>query len=201
MNLMNKGDKYKIVMAGDSSVGKTSLIQRFYENTFDEDASPTVSPGLFRAKVQLPEKEVLVNIWDTAGQEKFKCMTPIYSRNANGIILVFDLACPESFEGVQNWYTFLSKDCITGCQFILCGNKDDLPTEFAVLQADEWARAHEMPFVKVSAKSNFGVKELFQMITQMIIDAKPDFQSESPVVQEILASPTPSKETQKSNCC
>ena len=127
-------------------------------------------------------------------------MTPIYSRNANGIILVFDLAYPESFEGVQQWYTFLSKDCISSCQFVLCGNKDDLPTDFNVLQADEWARAHEMPFVKVSAKSNFGVKELFQMITQMIIDARPDFHQESPVVQEILSA-SPPKEKQNDPCC
>lgn len=197
---MNSKEKFKIVMAGDSCVGKTSLIERFYQDTFNEAQNPTVSPGLFRVRVQLPDQSIMVNIWDTAGQEKFSCMVPIYTRNANGIILVFDLTSPESFRGAQHWYNYLSEDTQPGCQIILCGNKNDLPTNFDVLEAEEWARSHDIPFVKVSAKSAFGVKELFQMMTQMIYDVSPVFDLESPVVQEIISG-NDEKQSQKKCSC
>lgn len=193
--------EYKIVFAGDSSVGKTSIMNRLYSGEFSEITSSTVSPGIIRTKINLPNVAIPVCIWDTAGQEKFHCMVPIYARNANGLILVFDLSASETFHGVKQWYESLREVITTTCQILLCGNKDDLKTDFDVVQADQWARSKNIPFVKVSAKSGFNVQELFQTVVQMIYDQETEAITESKSLDEILRPDEKSNEGKFNDCC
>ena len=179
-------EPHKIILVGDSSVGKTSIINRLYFNEFSINLNTTISPGMFRTNINLPNKEIPINVWDTAGQEQYSCMVPLYSRNAQGVLIIFDLSQQKSFESAKNWFESLKTTNDSQCQYLLCGNKEDLQTNFNILGAAEWARENNIPFVKVSAKSGFNVKEIFQTLIQMIEDNYKNIYISSNQVDEIL---------------
>jgi len=194
-------DIYKVVLVGDSFVGKSSLINRLFMNKFSEQENTTVSPGLFRTKIGLPNAEIPVDIWDTAGQERFNCMVPIYARNAKGVVLVFDLSNPPTFASAKGWYEQLKQIIDPSCQILICGNKEDLQNDFDIAEAAEWARKNEIPFVKVSAKSGYNVKEVFQTITQMIYDNSGEICISNSPIDDILNISEGSAKTKKKCGC
>ena len=199
---------YKIILAGDSSVGKTCIANRIQFDTFDETISPTISPGLVKTTVKLPSKDIEVNIWDTAGQERFNCMVPIYARNSYGVVLVFDLTNRTTLDNAENWYNQLKPIVSDHCQFILCGNKEDIlqETSDVIEPAQEWADKQKIPFIKVSAKNGNHVNEMIQTLVQNIYDTVYKVAPFSPYVKAILDGQSESslnrtKTTKSHSCC
>jgi small GTP-binding protein len=163
------GDTYKVVMLGDSGVGKTSLVERFYSNTYSTGVSPTVGAAYLRITVPLKDHPVNLNVWDTAGQEKFQSLVPLYMRNAHGLVFVLDVTNPHALLGLALIFEAIEDQVSDDMQLILCANKVDLMDEEAdLLLETDWAQQHNMELVETSAKTGQGVSEVFTRLAVKI---------------------------------
>lgn len=159
--------EYKVVLVGDTGVGKTSLIERYYSGTFNEAQHTTVGAAYFRCVIEVSTKEsIIINVWDTAGQERFHSLIPLYLRNTAGIIFVFDLSeKPEkSISMINKIYEGIQELITPDVNFILCGNKADLKEDLNsedITPFKEWAEEHKTQLVFTSAKTGMGVNDLY----------------------------------------
>lgn len=117
---------FKIVMIGDSGVGKSNLLSRFVDNTFNMDSKPTIGVEFATKTTTIDGKSIKNQIWDTAGQERFRAITNAYYRGAVGAIIAFDLTKSKSFENVQKWLGQLKDNAEPRITVMLVGNKSDL---------------------------------------------------------------------------
>lgn len=163
---------YKIVLLGDSSVGKSNLLLRFIRNTFILDSKPTIGVEFFTKTVQIENnKLVKAQIWDTAGQERYQFIASSYYRKAVGAALVYDTSSRKSFEHVAKWLKVAEENCEPGCTMMLIGNKIDLPSEHRQVtfrDGQEFAERNGMSFVETSALDSTGVSVAFQQLVQEI---------------------------------
>ena len=198
-----KDNGYKIILAGDSSVGKTCIANRIQFDQFEETISPTITPGLVKTTVKLPGKDIDINIWDTAGQEKFNCMVPIYARNSFGVVLVFDLTNPKTLKQAENWYNQLKSVVSDHCQFILCGNKEDIfhDDKNVTEPAKEWSDKLNIPFITVSAKSGNHVSEMIETLVKNIYTTIYNFTPLSPDLKAILEGESECTKKTSNSCC
>eukprot|EP01013_Petalomonas_cantuscygni_P008906 TRINITY_DN2166_c0_g1_i2.p1 TRINITY_DN2166_c0_g1~~TRINITY_DN2166_c0_g1_i2.p1 ORF type:complete len:171 (+),score=5.19 TRINITY_DN2166_c0_g1_i2:143-655(+) len=157
----------KLLLVGDSGVGKSSILLRFTENQFDEDSGATIGVD-FKVKYLLIDgRRIKLTIWDTAGQERFRTLTSAYYRNAHGVILMYDVTSRESLQHVTNWLREIkSYSTFPDVAMLLVGNKSDLmdrcPPAAAVptSEAEDFARTHGMLFMQCSAKTRDGVHQV-----------------------------------------
>ena len=169
----------KIVLLGDSGVGKTCLISRFISGQFDANVNSTNGASYASKKVDYPhlKKSLVLDIWDTAGQEKYKSLTKFFYKDAAMVILVYDITRKESYDNLKNyWYKqiqeFGEKDIVLG----IAGNKSDLYDNEAVpeKEARAFAKSINAIFALTSAQNNSGVTKLFEDIGNKYLD--PNFQ-------------------------
>ena len=146
----------KIVIIGESGVGKTNLVGRYVHDTFSDEALPTVGVDFTLKTMEIKGKMVKTQFWDTAGQEKLKAITTAYYKNANGAILVYDIAKKESFKRLVYWIKELRDSASENVKVILLGNKNDLVAEreVALEEAKSFAEERGFYFMEVSAKEN-----------------------------------------------
>ena len=119
----------KIILLGNTSVGKTAIITRFDKDHFDIENSSTFSPNYIEKTININNKDFKINVWDTAGQEKFQSVSKIFIKNAKIVILVYDITNRESFTGLKYWYDFLKNEYEEKVTMGLAGNKVDLINE------------------------------------------------------------------------
>lgn len=151
----------KMVMLGDSGVGKTCLVSQWSSSTFDPEQKPTVGAMSALHTVHLNGKDVDVFLWDTAGQEQYSPLTPLYLRQACVAILTVSVDLPGSFDGIEHWLQLVSETCDGAPPVILAVNKMDLKDESEVAIPDDVKdRCAEVFFV--SAKTGLCVSELFK---------------------------------------
>ena len=163
----------KVVLLGDSGVGKTCIISRYISGAFDQN-SPTTNGASYASKiVEIANKSVSLDIWDTAGQEKYKSLTKFFYKDAKVAILVYDITQKESFTNMkQYWYEqlkeFGSKDIIIG----VAGNKCDMYEKEDVSENEgkEFAEQIGAFFEMTSAKNNTGINDLFMNAAQRFFD-------------------------------
>ncbi|GAQ90434.1 Rab family GTPase [Klebsormidium nitens] len=164
---------FKLLLIGDSGVGKSSLLLRFTADTFD-DLSPTIGVDFKLKMLTLGGKRIKLTIWDTAGQERFRTLTSSYYRGAQGIILAYDVTRRETFTDLSDiWLKEVelystNPDCIK----MLVGNKVDRESERQVTKEEgkAFARQHGCLFLEASAKTRRGVQDCFQELVQKILD-------------------------------
>ena len=159
---------HKIVIVGDSDVGKTSIIQRYDQQTFDPASNPTIGASFLSKTVQTKNGPVVLNIWDTAGQERYRSLIPTYARGARAAILCYDVALPQSFESLDSWLEELHKFCSPDCLLFVVGNKVDLEAKVQQAVASKWASDHGAQCHFTSAKGGVGVIELFKAIADSL---------------------------------
>ncbi|KAJ5074103.1 ras and ef-hand domain-containing protein [Anaeramoeba ignava] len=162
----SKAQQIKIVFAGDLAVGKTCLRDRFLEEKFKGNTKPTIGADVVFPKKMINNQECQIHLWDTAGQEKFDSFTKTYFRDANGVILVYDITRKHSLERVQFLYQTIQDESQNGCAIILFGNKVDLENErmIEVTEGEELAQSWNCSFFETSAKTGINVKEGFEKI-------------------------------------
>lgn len=167
----NQGCDYlfKILLVGNSGVGKSSLLLRFSEDMFSENYISTIGVDFKIRKIEQAGKQIKLQIWDTAGQERFRTITKSYYRGANGIIVVYDVSDRESFESISHWLSEVDKNSTEDVCRLIIGNKCDLPDDKRAVSSEEGqnlAQQHGVPFMETSAKENKNVEDMFCKMTE-----------------------------------
>ncbi|KAH0791608.1 Ras-related protein Rab-5A [Histomonas meleagridis] len=185
----------KIVMLGDSLVGKTSIVTQYVKHTFSEAENQTVGSYFVTEIVKIDNSELCFHIWDTAGQERYRGLIPMYSRGASAAILVIDVSNPTSLESIEPWYKSLQANIKEGCLVYLAANKIDLQCQIDLTQAEAWAKSHEVPFFTTTATSFDSVATVF---TKIASDLMEQFEKKTIVepTQKPIGDPEP-----RSRCC
>ena len=157
---------FKVVLIGDSGVGKSNLLSRFTRNEFSLDSKSTIGVEFATKSIQAEGKTIKAQIWDTAGQERYRAITSAYYRGAVGALLVYDLTKHGTFENVDRWLRELRDHAEANIVVMLVGNKSDLKTQRAVRDSEAMAFAeqHNLAFIETSALDASGVDVAFQNI-------------------------------------
>ena len=168
---------FKIVIIGDSSVGKSCLIHRYVKSQYAKDFKPTIGAEFSNKEVLIDGKTVVSQIWDTAGQERYQSLSTSFYRGADWWAIVFDLTDRDSFENLSRW----KRDFIKHCDpkdpnkypFVVLGNKSDLKEDIAVNEDEVrkwWADNGDMEYVCTSAKDNIGVDVAFNKLIKQALE-------------------------------
>ncbi|XP_036678828.1 ras-related protein Rab-12 [Balaenoptera musculus] len=168
--------KLQVIIIGSRGVGKTSLMERFTDDTFCEACKSTVGVDFKIKTVELRGKKIRLQIWDTAGQERFNSITSAYYRSAKGIILVYDITKKETFDDLPKWMKMIDKYASEDAELLLVGNKLDCETdrEISRQQGEKFAQQITgMRFCEASAKDNFNVDEIFLKLVDDILKKMP----------------------------
>jgi small GTP-binding protein len=165
----------KIVVIGDSGVGKTNLVSMFVDGVFVEDEKPTVGVEFSAKSFSINGKDIRCQIWDTAGQERFRAVTKAYYNGAVGAIVVFDLANLRSFESVSKWIEEASENTKKETVILLVGNKADLKDREVKLSRIEdllASNSSRVVYIETSAFTGQNVEEAFRVLVEAICDRK-----------------------------
>lgn len=163
-------ERFALLMIGDSGVGKSCLILRFAEDKFRESNISTIGVDFKVKTVAINGMKIKLQIWDTAGQEKYRTVTNSYYRNAHGIILVYDVTNRESFLNVKLWLQEIDKYGQEKVSILLVGNKTDLEADQVVMtnEGREFAKKYGTHFIETSAKDDSNVSEAFTLLAREI---------------------------------
>ena len=162
--------KIKIVIIGDSGVGKTNLVKRFASNTFDGNSKATVGVEFMAKSYKINNQIFKIELWDTAGQERYKSITAVYYKGAKGALIVYDITSKNSFDNIDKWLDEIRNKSSNDIKLMIIGNKTDLKQfrEVSNEQALEKARALSIPLMETSALDSFNVKEAFNDLLKEI---------------------------------
>ncbi|XP_044270886.1 ras-related protein Rab-21 [Tribolium madens] len=171
-NTSGASHNFKVVLLGEGCVGKTSLVLRYVEDKFNTNHVTTVQASFLNKKLNIDSKRINLAIWDTAGQEKFHALGPIYYRSSNGAVLVYDITDEDSFQKVKSWVKELRKMLGAEICLVIAGNKTDLEKNRNVSLEDAEAYASKVGAIhfQTSAKLNKGVEEMFLTLTQKMLE-------------------------------
>lgn len=166
---------FKILLIGDSGVGKSSLLLRFAENTFTETFISNIGGDFKDRFIEIDNNKIKLQLWDTAGQERFRTITSSYYRGAQGVIVVFDLTKKDTFSNVVKWLAELERYAAEDVRKILVGNKSDLPDhEVKFEEAKELADRLGLEYIETSAKNSTNVDKAFISLATMIKQGQQD---------------------------
>jgi small GTP-binding protein len=158
--------KYKIVLVGDATVGKTSLINAFIHRDVAEKS--TLAATCTAVEYEIDGLPLHLSIWDTAGQETFRNLVPVYARGAHAAILVFDHTNPTSFKNLAEWYSFVL-DRVGHIPCVVACNKSDLPATVDVALVDSWIKEQGIQMICTSAAAKVNVDALFQALLTALV--------------------------------
>ena len=170
---MPKETLYKILVIGDTSVGKTCFIMRYADNIFQESYISTIGMDYKLKNITLENgKLVKLQIWDTAGQEKFHSITKSFYKGANGIILIYSVLDKNSLQNVKNWMESIKAQVPENVAIILIGNKkdDEEKREVSYEQGEDMAESYNLPFFECSAKTGENLDKAFDSLVKKILE-------------------------------
>ena len=169
-SLMKEEYKFKIIIVGDSGVGKTNLVKRFVQNVFSLNTEATVGVSFFTSTYLINGKLCKIEIWDTAGQERYKSITASYYKGASGAIITYDVTNISTFNNIERWIQEI-KDCASKDLILLMiGNKTDLEDLRVISKELSKNKANDLniPVIETSAKNSSNVKEAFHLMIKEI---------------------------------
>ena len=163
--------KLKLVLLGDSGVGKTNLISRYISNSFDENTRATIGVEFFCKNFRINKKRTIkVEIWDTAGQERYKAITSVYYKGAKGAFIVYDITSRKTFENIDKWIGEIKERTTDDVKLIIIGNKTDLNNEREVKSEEALIKYQDMdiPLIETSALEDTNVNEAFINLIKIV---------------------------------
>ncbi|XP_015597880.1 ras-related protein Rab-8A isoform X2 [Cephus cinctus] len=161
---------FKLLLIGDSGVGKTSILFRFSEDAYNSTFISTIGIDFKIRNIELDGKKIKLQIWDTAGQERFRTITTAYYRGAMGIMLVYDVTNEKSFENLKNWIRNIEENASSDVERMILGNKCELTEKRQVYKerGEQLAVEYGIKFMETSAKSSINVEEAFYTLARDI---------------------------------
>ena len=178
---------FKIVLIGDSSVGKTNMLSRYISNEYDPNSQSTIGVELSTKNYKFDNDEVKVQLWDTAGQEKYRSITSSYYKGAQGCLLVYDITRKETFDNIDKWHSELKSAADNDINAILVGNKCDLEKErqITVEEAQKKAKLFNMAFMETSALNGANIEKAFnELVNSVYKNNKKSFNHEIKIMLE-----------------
>ena len=199
---MNYDEKCQVLIIGDSTVGKTSILSRFTEGTFSPNYLATVGLDFFTKDEYFNNKIVRIKIWDTAGQERYKALTQGFFRNAHGILIVYDVTNSETFDNLKYWvqsiHTHLGEK--GNVKVIIIGNKIDLKREIKKEDAQKYAEENGYKYFETSALSGEGIEESIKYLVQQVLESQAKNQEANNNDKIRISKDDNKKEEKKCNC-
>ena len=176
---MNYDKKCQLLIIGDSTVGKTSILSRFANGTFNSNYLATVGLDNFTKDETIDDKNVRIKIWDTAGQERYKALTKGFFRNAEGIMIVYDVTNQESFENLKNWIQSIKdnmgNDFLERIPVVIIGNKiDSDEREIKTEDAESFCKQQNYPYFETSAKTGENIDNTIRFLVKKVIESNSD---------------------------
>jgi len=164
----------KVVLLGSSDVGKTAISLRYAEGIFNKRPTPTIGASFLTKTINLEGNKIKYLIWDTAGQDRFRSLTPMYYRGACVAILVFDITLQKTFDIVKEWVEELKANIQEEIIMVVCGNKIDLQNKRQVKRetAKQFADEIKAIYFETSAKDNEGIEQMFLEVAKKLILSK-----------------------------
>jgi len=212
---MSREDEYdflfKVVLIGDSGVGKSNLLSRFTRNEFSMESKSTIGVEFATRSIAVDSKTIKAQIWDTAGQERYRAITSAYYRGAVGALLVYDISKHITYENVVSWLKELRDHADSNIVIMLVGNKSDLrhlravPTE----EAKAFAAENGLSFIETSALDASNVElafqniltEIYRIVSSKALDQQGDPSARPGAGENITIGPSSENDKNKSNCC
>ena len=165
---------FKLILIGSSGVGKSSILQRYIQKLFNAEYTCTIGVDFFMKTINIRDKSIKLQLWDTAGTEKFKSITTGYYRGANAAFVVFDLTSKSSFDSVSDWIENYYKNSNPDSEkhVILIGNKSDLKENREVTQEqiDNFTLNNKIKYFETSAKNGENIEECFYFIAEKLMN-------------------------------
>ena len=201
---------FKVVLVGDSSVGKTNIMSKYLKNEFHEDSKATVGVEFGSKQFTVEGHKIKAQIWDTAGQERYKAMTSAYFKGAKGAFIVYDITSKSSFESVDRWLNDLRVSADKNLTVIIIGNKCDLEQQRDVKkeQGEEKSKSNGVAFMETSALSGENIDKAFdKMVNEVFKKCHEEFISDGDLdivggSEEInLEKTKPKDDGKKKKCC
>jgi len=212
---MSREDEYdflfKVVLIGDSGVGKSNLLSRFTRNEFSMESKSTIGVEFATRSIAVDGKTIKAQIWDTAGQERYRAITSAYYRGAVGALLVYDISKHITYENVVRWLKELRDHADSNIVIMLVGNKSDLrhlravPTE----EAKAFASENSLSFIETSALDASNVElafqniltEIYKIVSSKALDQQGDPSARPGAGEHIKITPSSADTEKKSGCC
>ena len=189
---------FKLLIIGESGVGKTCLLLRFTDDSFTANHLTTIGIDFKIKIINLEEKLIKLQIWDTAGQERFRTITKTYYKGAHGIILTYDVTDENSFKNIRNWVKQIEQNAQNNVCRVLVGNKCDREDrKISYEDGSKLSKEFNMQFFETSAKTNYNVNETFTFLTREILNTT----DSKPTDNKIVINKKDEKKPKKKDCC
>ena len=203
---MNYDRIVQLLVIGDSSVGKTSLITRYTNGTFKEEYLATVGLDYYSKNEEINNQAIQIKLWDTAGQERFKALTQNYFRNAEGVLLAFDVTNEESFNNLKEWISSIKVNMEAKNIFlplIIVGNKIDMENERDITKedAENFASENKYKYFETSAKTGEGVDEAVKELINLVLNQNQVDEQKIEARKSVPLKDNNQKEEKKKGCC
>ena len=194
---------FKVLLIGNSDVGKSSIILRYVDETWTDVFVPTIGVDFKVKTLEVDNKQVKMQIWDTAGQERFRTVVSSYFRGSHGLFLIYDITNRDSFKNLENWLKEIEGEASEKVLKILIGNKCDLEEDRDIKfeEGQAFANRNGMQFMETSAKANTNINEAFEALAKLMIK----FTSENNIPQKkdtmVLKASSGQDLKTKRKCC
>ena len=196
---------FKILLLGNSDVGKSSLILRYVEQIWTDNFVPTIGVDFKVKTLEVNNKKIKMQIWDTAGQERFRNVISSYFRGSHGILLLYDITNRDSFKNLDNWLIEIEKHASQNVLKILIGNKNDLENDRDIKfdEGKAFANRNGMEFFETSAKMDTNVNEAFETLAKLMMEINTEKQNATSNKKEtkILTASSGQNLKTKKGCC